>query len=164
MSKSSVVIALKALAVVCGVAFAVACVAFVPHIGTLLSGTFGGVVSPTLCAIFLYVTVLPACAALFDAWRVFTDIGRDKSFSAVNAARLKRISWYAALDTALYGALCALAYFFGARAFDAAIVNYTAFITLVIFFFGAVLTVIVRALSALVTDAARIKDENDLTV
>lgn len=165
MRKSGVVLPLKALVVACGAVFALAAVFLVPYAGHLVAGTFSFRVGAGLCAAYLYLTMIPAALALADGWKIFCDIGRDQSFSRENAARLRRVSLYAAVDTALYGALCAGAYAFGYRAAgESAVVNYTAFITLIITFFGALLTVVVRALSALVLDAARLKDENDLTV
>ncbi len=164
MRKSGVVLPLKALVIACGAVFALAAVFLVPYAGRLVAGTFSYQIGAGACAAYLYLTMIPAALALIDGWNIFGDIGRDQSFSRENAARLGRISLYAAVDTVLYGALCAGAYAFGYRAGGIAVVNYTAFITLIITFFGVLLTVVVRALSALVLDAARLKDENDLTV
>lgn len=166
MRKTGVVLSLKALVIICGVVFALAAVLLVPYAGALIAGTFSHRIDTALCAAYLYLTMIPAALSLFDAWKIFCDIGRDSSFSRENAARLRRISWYAAADTVLYGALCLAAYVFGCSIDQGgyAIVNFTAFIALIVTFFGVLLTVVVRALSALVLDAARLKDENDLTV
>lgn len=163
MRKTSVILPLKALVILCGAAFVPVAALLAPEAGRLIAGTFADAVDARLCAAYLYLTMAPALLALWDAWHIFRDIGLDKSFSRINAARLKRVSWCAAADTAMYGALCASAYIWG-NGGGSITVNYTAFIALMISFFGVLLTVVVRALSALVLDASRIKDENDLTV
>ncbi len=166
MRKTGVVLSLKALVVACGVIFALAAVLLVPYAGALVAGTFNHQVDARLCAAYLYLTMVPAALSLVDAWKIFRDIGLDRSFSRENAARLTRIAWYAAVDTLLYGALCVAGYAYGYRIDQGgvAIVNYTAFIALIVTFFGVLLTAVVRALASLVLDAARLKDEMDLTV
>lgn len=160
MRKTGVILSLKTLVVVCGAVFAFAAVWLVPYAGVLLAGAFSDQIPAPLCTAYLYLAMVPAALALIDAWVIFREIGLDRSFTRENAARLRRISLYAVADTLLFGALCVALYLQSV----AGVVNFPAFIALVITFFGVLLTVVVRALSSLVLDAARIKDENDLTV
>lgn len=101
---------------------------------------------------------LPALAFLADTWQIFRDIGRDKSFTLKNARRLRRISFYAMIDTALvilFGILWAcMDEFFGG-------------ILLVCGFFifvGVAVAAACSVLSHLTRKAADIQDENSLTI
>ncbi len=51
---------------------------------------------------FLWVTAVPCFAVLVLAWRIATNIGRDRSFSNENASLLKWISVLAAADAAFF--------------------------------------------------------------
>jgi hypothetical protein len=110
------------------------------------------------CLIFVEITFIPVFVSLILAWRTFADIGRDCSFSAKNALRLRTISRLALLDTLLYvaGALVLLA--LDMLSFD------ILFITMCIVFMGFCFTVASAALSHLTKKASDMKSENDLTI
>ena len=48
--------------------------------------------------IFISVTALPCCFALFLAWRLSVNIGRDRAFTVENAKYMKYISFAIAAD------------------------------------------------------------------
>lgn len=110
------------------------------------------------CLIFFWITEVIVLAALEQAWRIFSEIGRDNSFCAENAARLKTISRLAAADSVLY-AVCAVVL---------AVLNALHPGVLLVFvgivFIGLAITIASAALSHLTQKAASLKDENDLTI
>ena len=110
------------------------------------------------CLIFVWVTTLPVLAVVVIAWRIFTDIGRDMSFSLKNAKRLRVICYLFIADTVLYVAgtlvLSALA----------AMSPGLFLILLSVVFMGFLLSVAAAALSHLTRKAAELKAENELTI
>lgn len=110
--------------------------------------------APVEDAIFLTFSAVPVFASLFLAWKIFADIGRDKSFTEKNAMRLRLISRLALLDTFAYVV----------RAVVLGILGINDFSSLIIIFLGIAMTVITAALSHLTRKAAALKSENDLTI
>lgn len=108
--------------------------------------------------IYTWIVAAPCFAAAYEAWKVCVEIGRDNSFSTVNAASLERLSRWMWLAAALMGIGAA-----AMRLIDTALAT-QAFLWV----FGALVAILMavfaRALSCLVRDAATIKNENDLTV
>lgn len=108
--------------------------------------------------IFLWITAVPCYLALVDAWKLFTEIGRNNSFSYVNARYLKNIATLAFLDTAYYFA-GNLALFLLGKNHPAVLLG-----SLLIDFVGIAVGVLSAALSHLVYKAAALKEENELTI
>lgn len=113
-------------------------------------------------SVYLTLTVLlfvPLFAALWELWRIFTEIGRDNSFCLENAMRLRRVSFYALADTilelvsVLLFVLCCAECSFG-----------WIFLKLFFMLVGIAMAVACAALSHLTRKAALLKDENDLTI
>ena len=110
-----------------------------------------GTIGMWVIAFFCYV-------ALAEFWKICTNIGNDNSFSMANAKSMARIG------------LCGLAVFIlilGGSIFVAIINMMSAAIFFIIFFAEAVaigMIVICFALSKLIENAAKIKEENDLTI
>lgn len=107
---------------------------------------------------FALVSALPLIAVSLQSWRIFSDIGANRSFSEKNASRLKLISLLSLCEGALFlAALFALAImgalYAGAMA--------TLLVVDVVCFS---LAVVAATLSHLTRKAAQIQDENDLTV
>lgn len=150
---------LRAVVILVALAVLFLAVVFVPDMGEELARQ-----NPNLdfmympCLIYVWVTVLPVAAALVLSWLIFTDIGRDNSFSAANAARLKGISILALADTALYILAAFLLAFFHALHPGILVV------IVCVVFMGISLTVAAAALSHLTRKAALLKSENDLTI
>lgn len=111
---------------------------------------------PTL--VYLWVAAVPVFIALWHAWRIFTEIGKDNSFSLGNARRLGSISKLALLETALV---------MGAALF-LLVKNLLHPSLMIAMLFALFLTigasVAAAALSHLVEKAYMLKQENDLTV
>lgn len=62
------------------------------------------------CLIFIWVSAVPIYVALWQAWRVCSDIERGNSFSAANVRRLRLIGLLAVVVGLMYtGAMIALA-------------------------------------------------------
>lgn len=112
-------------------------------------------------SVYLSLTVLlfvPLFAALWELWRIFTEIGRDNSFCLENALRLRRVSFYAVADTILELISAVLL-----LSLDASHLVWLP-VKLLLMLVGIAMAVACAALSHLTRKAALLKDENDLTI
>ena len=108
--------------------------------------------------IFISLTAIPCYAALYLAWKIFSNIGNDRSFSKENADYLKWISWLAAFDAAFFFGGNVVLFFLGMN--HPGIFLYS----LIVVFAGVAIAVAAAALSHLVLKAASLQEESDLTV
>lgn len=108
--------------------------------------------------IVLWISAIPCYLVLICGWRVSTEIGRDNSFSWINAKMLKGIAYLAAIDSVYM--LVAGAILF-ALDMSSGIVEV---LVLFVVFAGLVVTVAAAALSHLIYKAATMQEENDLTI
>ena len=107
---------------------------------------------------FIWCSGIPCFTVLFFAWRIVADIGLDRSFTDENAKRLKWISGLAAGD--------ALFFFLGNILFLFLDMNHPGIVltSFVIVFIGVAVAVAAAALSHLVTKAAALQEQSDLTI
>ena len=107
---------------------------------------------------FIWVTAIPVYTALVYAWKVFTEIGSNNSFSFVNAKYLKNVALLALVDT--------IYYFVGNVIMFLAGINHPGvlLVSFLICFVGAAVVIVCAALSQLVKKAAELKEENELTI
>lgn len=108
--------------------------------------------------IFLLITAVPVFIALIFAWKVFTEIGRNNSFSFINARYLKNIAHLAIIDT-VYFFLGNVVMLFANQSHPGILLA-----SLLIDFLGIAVAVVCAALSHLVYKAAVINEENELTI
>ena len=110
------------------------------------------------CLVFFWCALAVVVAALAYAYRIFADIGQDKSFTPENARRLRLISHLALGDT--------LAWFLGTLALAALAPMHPMFlfVMLAVAVGGVAVTVAASVLSHLTLKAADLQDENDLTI
>ncbi len=108
--------------------------------------------------VFIWCTALPAAAMLVLGWRVATNIGADKSFSAENAKLLEWISYLAAGDAGFF--------FVGNILFLLLSLSHPAVTlgSLFVSFIGVAIAAAAAVLSHLVQKASAIEEENDLTI
>ena len=106
------------------------------------------------------ISAVPALLSLVRFWGICGSIGRDQSFSPVNALRLKRMSQYMLTDAALYAGF--LVWFFAAGWYKKA--AWLLFAVLLAIFISVALTVLCAALSHLVQKASALKEEQELTI
>ena len=104
------------------------------------------------------VATIPIVAVGVLAWRMFSDIGNDDSFSAANTARLIGIGYLACAEAALFALTIVALAIIGVLAEGLTAVLFMAIIT------SGGLGVVAFALSHFTARAALIKAENDLTV
>ncbi len=108
--------------------------------------------------VFLELTALPCYAVLVLGWKISVSIADDKAFCIDNSDRLKAIA-IISLVTSLYN-------FVGHFVF--LILNMSHFsvfaVSLVITFFGVAISVVSAVLSYYVRRAAKLQEENDLTI
>ena len=108
--------------------------------------------------VFIWLTAIPGFIALFLAWRIFAEIGRNNSFCTENAKRLRLISRLALVDTVLYMARAVALFTFG-------LMHPSVLLVLAaVILFGTAMTVAGAALSHLTQKAADMKADNDLTI
>lgn len=107
---------------------------------------------------FLWVTAIPCYIALVYAWKVFTEIGRNNSFSFANAKYFKNIAILALVDTIYYMVGNLIMFFLN--------MNHPGIllVTFLISFVGVAVVIVCAALAQLVQKAAELKEENELTI
>ncbi len=110
------------------------------------------------CLALLWLGLAVIAAALWFAWRIFAEIGRDNSFCRENARRLRVISFLALADTIL--CIVAILALLALRALHPGVF----LLMLLIAAVGAGIAVAAAALSHLTLKAALLQAENDLTV
>ena len=108
--------------------------------------------------IFLWVTGIPCYAVLVFCWRIAGNIGKDRSFSFENAGYFKWISWLAAGDT-IFFFVVNIIYLFLDLSHPGVVL-----LSLLVVFAGVSVAVGSAVLSHLVEKAARMQEENDLTI
>ena len=110
------------------------------------------------CLALFWIGMAIVAAALWHAWRIFGEVGRDNSFCVENAKRLRWISLLALADTIL----CALSAVFllACGALHPGIF----LMLLLIVVIGLGMFAASAALSYLTWKATALKEENDLTV
>ncbi|WP_455543237.1 DUF2975 domain-containing protein [Intestinibacter sp.] len=108
--------------------------------------------------IFIWITIIPFYAALFEGWKISNEINKDNSFSKKNMDSLNRIRKYALSECFLYfvGALILL--YFNLLHLSILI------IILFVIFVAMCISVFIAVLAHLVQKACDLKDENDLTI
>lgn len=117
---------------------------------------FSGAYWPWL--IFLWLAAVPCYAALFFGWKIAGNIGNDKSFSTENSKLLLKITWLGATDSFFFffGNICLL---FLNMSHPGILL-----MAMVVVFAGVAITVAAACLSHLVRKAAKLQEENDLTI
>lgn len=155
---------LKLVAVVVGAALAVFFALLMPWLTLVLRhSSYIGYTPPTaahgialLAAVDL--TAMPCGGALLRFWRIADNIGRDRSFCRENVRHLLAISRYALVCVGWCLVVTA--------AFTVMGVIHLSFVAAALFLMlaGAAVAVAAAALAHLTEKAARIKEENDLTV
>lgn len=159
MKQKELSVWLKAIVILLAASCLVLACLIVPEQGDELvtaSPEYSDLFLPSL--VFVEMTFLPVFAALVLMWRIFSDIGRDSSFSEKNALRLRTISRLALLDTLLY--ILGAALLLALDRLNPDIL----FIIICVVFMGFCFTVACAALSHLTKKASDIKSENDLTI
>lgn len=108
--------------------------------------------------LFIWCSGIPCFAVLYFAWGIVADIGLDRSFTDENAKRLKWISGLAAGD--------ALFFFLGNILLLFLNMNHPGIVlvSFVVVFIGVAVAVAAAALSHLVTKAAALQEQSDLTI
>ncbi len=132
----------------------------VPMIAEEVGAYFEKLYLPVL--LFLLGTGVPCFASLVFAWRVASEIGRDNSFSRINAKCMKVISVFALGDVIYFVLGMAVMALWHRIAFLwlFPLSLYCVFLIIA----GLAISVCSAALSHLILKAALIKEENDLTV
>lgn len=110
------------------------------------------------CLAFFWIGLAVVAIALWYAWRIFGEIGKDNSFCRENAHRLRVISRLALADTVL--CILAIVVLVVLNALHPGIFLLMLLIAVV----GAGITAAAAALSHLTLKAALLQEENDLTV
>lgn len=112
--------------------------------------------APWLCVIWL--SAVPCYLALYFGWKITAEISRDNSFSMENSRYLKYISILALADSGYFFLANLVLLFLG--------MNHPGIFlgSLFVEFAGVAVAVAAAALSHLVQKAAKIQEENELTI
>jgi hypothetical protein len=108
--------------------------------------------------VVILLTGIPIYIALYQAWKIAVNIGQDRSFCMENAAALQWIARLALID---------VAYFFLANVVMVFLsMNHAGvlLLSLLIALVGVAISVCCAGLSHLVLKAAKIQEENELTI
>ena len=121
------------------------------------SGTgVGGYFWPWL--IFLWILSVLCYMALWMAWKIFTDIEKDKAFTMENAKRMGNVSFLAAADAVLL--------IVGNVVYLILHMNHPGVLlaSFLIALVGTAIAIAAAMLSHLIRKAARLQDESDWTI
>lgn len=105
-----------------------------------------------------WVLAIPVLFSLWLLWRVMDTLGKGEPFCMANAARFKRIWQMAAFDWLMVAAMGVFLWCNGAR---------PGFLVMVIsglLFTGFAVAVVCFVMSELVRQAARMREENEMTI
>lgn len=108
--------------------------------------------------IFLWATAIPCYLVLICGWKIASEIGKDNSFSDINAKLLKCIAGLAAFDSGFLFTGSLLLYFLDMSS------SILIVLVILVVFAGITVTVAAAALSHLVYKAAALKKESELTI
>lgn len=121
-----------------------------------LAPEFGGYFWPWL--IFLWILSVPCYMALWMAWKIFTDIEKDKAFTMENAKRMGNVSFLTAADAVLL--VVGNVVYLILHMNHPGVLLASFFIALV----GIAIAIAAAMLSHLIRKAARLQDESDWTI
>lgn len=162
MSRVGLVRALKAVVLI------IACIAAVFYVLVFpqLIGEIGRIEKSMTWLVVPYtvavsVSAIPIAAALVLFWQICTDIGRDSSFSVINAKRLRGIGVCAVVDTVycMVGTISLMVVTPGQGGHPSMLLA-----AAVAVFGGLAIALASFLLSRLVQKAAELKAEHDLTI
>lgn len=108
--------------------------------------------------VLISLTCIPVYISLYHFWWVTVEIGRDNSFSNENAVHLKRISQMCLLDAGYF--------FVGNLVFYGLQLNgvITLCCAMIVVFVTICVSVLAAVLSHLIYKAAKLQEENQLTI
>ena len=121
-----------------------------------LAPEFGGYFWPWFA--FLWILSIPCYMALWMAWKIFTDIEKDRAFTMENAERMGNISFLAAADAVILVVGNVLYLFLNMN--HPGVLLAAFFIALV----GIAIAAAAAMLSHLIRKAAKLQDESDWTI
>ena len=106
----------------------------------------------------VWITAIPCYIALYFAWKISSNIGKDNSFCKENAVSMKHISTLAAGDSIFFFAGNIIYLIIGFNHPSVVLAS------LAVVFIGISIAVAAAVLSHLILKAAQLKEENDLTI
>jgi len=108
--------------------------------------------------VFIWITAIPCYLVLVFAWKIASNIGRDKSFTAANAKYLKWISVLAVADATFF--------FVGNIVYLFLNMNHPGIVlfSLLVVFAGVAVAIASAALSHLVLKAEVLQEQSDWTI
>ena len=107
---------------------------------------------------FLWGSALPCYGVLFYGWKVAGEIGRGNAFSRENAASLRTVARLAVLDT-VYFAMGNVILFLLSMSHPGITLGLMAVCVV-----GVIVAALADTLSKLIAEAARLREEQDLTI
>ncbi len=108
--------------------------------------------------IFLELTALPCIVSAFYAWKIFSNIGNDKSFCMENAQSMGRIAILAGGDGA-YFLVGNIIFFLFSMSHPALFL-----LAMLVVFGTAAVSIVCAALSHFIRKAAELQEQSDFTI
>lgn len=159
MKQKELSIVLKFLVSLAAVMGLVLCFWFAPVLGRMMAET-----EPRLaylywpCLIYIWIACIPVYMALFEAWQIFSNIGKNRSFIRENVHRLKKITKLSIAEVLLYFLAAVILLMVD-------LVSFNVFVAIFIILFASMfVSVCASVLSHLVSKAVELQDESDLTI
>lgn len=152
---------LKIAVILIGIPVLALCLFVVPEIGNFaaeLVPEFVGI--KYLLFIDLYATAIPFYFALYQAYKLLSNIDKNKAFSELSVHALKNIKYCAVAISSLYVVGMPLFYLMAEKDDAPGIIV----IGMVVIFASMVIAVFAAVLQRLLQEAIEFKSENDLTV
>lgn len=137
------------------------CIFIVPEVANFAAVLFPDIpYINALVYIYLYATAIPFYVALYQAFKLLSNIDQNHAFSELSVKALKKIKFCAILISVLY--VLGMPFIYLMAEIDDA--PGLIVIGMVIIFASAVIAVFAAVLQRLLQEAIHIKSENDLTV
>lgn len=159
MSQSSLSKWLKAMIIALAMGGLFVCLWFLPVLGMAVKKAypeFAYCYYPWL--IFLWITAIPCWIALSCSWKIAVNIGRNHAFTRENGTLFQRISQAAAVDS-IFFVVTNIIYLFLNMSHPSIFL-----LSLAAGFVGGAVFVVCAGLSTLVTNAAELQEQSDLTI
>ncbi|BFT72618.1 DUF2975 domain-containing protein [Paenibacillus sp. P36] len=152
---------LKMAVIVIGIPILALCIFLVPKFGDFAGGLYPEITyMKSLVLIDMYAAAVPFYIALYQAFKLLSNIDKNQAFSELSVRGLKKIKYCAITISGLY-LLGMPLYYLMARRVDPPFITVTGW---VIIFASIVIAVFAAVLQRLLQEAIQIKSENDLTI
>lgn len=157
--KTGTTLFLKAAVILMGVPILGLCIVGLPWlVKNPVNAEYSQLLYPIITG--MYISVIPFCIALFQAFKILQYIDKSKAFSELSAKALRNIKYSAITISILYVILLPFIYLVAEKDDAPGLI----LIGLVLIYASMIIAVFVSVLKKLLKEAIEIKTEHDLTI